>query len=491
MPRQYETWSKEDLIRKVIALERQTKSLSKTSATPLEKKLTPRQRSGKDHFDFSAHPKRKIALKFCYSGWEYNGLAAQTVETPLPTVEEVLFNALATAHLIDPEAGYEGCGWEKCGRTDRGVSAAGQVISLWVRSALKPAKSKTPSPSRSPSPERPSSSPLTTEPLEDGFGSLALEDDVVEDPKTPKIAKSLNPQHEGKREFDYVANLNRLLPATIRILAWSPVSEDFSARFNCSSRYYKYFFSSRGLSIQKMQEAANLLVGDHDFRNLCKLDKSKQMESFERRIISAEIVPCPGTREGHEEGMYMLNLVGRAFLYHQVRHIMAVLFMVGKGVEEPSIVTHLLNVNPGAEPGEGLEVVDRKPTYQMADALPLVLWDCRYPDELVQWQGMSDDKQLSRGVYKHLEDIKDRSDVLTQLNHHFLLASTELHKPVGPESDDGVEIPLGGGTSRRFANYTPLLRRDRLDPVDVRNERWRAGQDRKKNARAQADDGDE
>jgi hypothetical protein len=85
-------------------------------------------------FDFSKHPRRKIALKFCYSGWEYSGLAHQIGPTPLPTVENVLFDAMVKAHLVDPATGLDGCGWERCGRTDRGVSAAGQVVSLWIRS---------------------------------------------------------------------------------------------------------------------------------------------------------------------------------------------------------------------------------------------------------------------------------------------------------------------------------------------------------------------
>ena len=30
--------------------------------------------------------------------------------------------------------------------------------------------------------------------------------------------------------------------------------------------------------------------------------------------------------------------------------------------------------------------MDRKPEYQMADGLPLILWDCIYSEEDVQWQ---------------------------------------------------------------------------------------------------------
>jgi len=125
----YEHWTKEELIARLVDLDDRIRIID-----PNAKEISSKIASQKT-FNFSAYPVRKIALKFCYSGWEYNGLAFQKAPTPLPTVEEVLFQAFAKTRLVDPEKGFDGCGWERCGRTDRGVSAAGQVISLWVRSA--------------------------------------------------------------------------------------------------------------------------------------------------------------------------------------------------------------------------------------------------------------------------------------------------------------------------------------------------------------------
>ena len=56
--------------------------------------------------------------------------------------------------------------------------------------------------------------------------------------------------------------------------------ESFNARFNCSSRQYKYFFSGEGLNIELMKEAANKLKGKHDFRNFCKKDSSKEVVEY-------------------------------------------------------------------------------------------------------------------------------------------------------------------------------------------------------------------
>ncbi|KAG1744402.1 pseudouridine synthase [Suillus lakei] len=238
-------------------------------------------------FHFSSHPKRKIAIKLCDLGWEYNRLA------------DMLFKAFVKAQLVDETGSLDGCGWEKCGRTNRGVSAAGQVVPLWSS-----------------------------------------------------------------------------------VLAWSPISPDFSARFNCKHRHYKYFFTSHGLDISLMQSAANRLIGEHDFRNLCKLDPGKQITNFHR-----------------------------SFLYHQVRHIMAVLFLVGTGLEQPSIISALMNVSPetsNTSPESELPLVCRKPEYQMADALPLTLWDCECANS---------------------ESIHQRSLIHTTLDEHFITAAPQYHSP--------------------------------------------------------------
>lgn len=62
------------------------------------------------------------------------------------------------------------------------------------------------------------------------------------------------------------------------------------------------------------------------------------------------------------------ELRGQAFLWHQVRCMVAVLFLIGRRLEPPSIVDTLLDVT--ATPG--------KPAYRMAPDGPLVLYDCGF-----------------------------------------------------------------------------------------------------------------
>lgn len=42
--------------------------------------------------------------------------------------------------------------------------------------------------------------------------------------------------------------------------------------------------------------------------------------------------------------MCVVTIEGQAFLWHQVRAVMAVLFLVGEGKEQPDIVATLLDV---------------------------------------------------------------------------------------------------------------------------------------------------
>lgn len=499
----YETWSKEELIARLTELERRVKpGLRKHPKRGVSPASTS---TGGRPFHFKDHPIRKIAVKFCYSGWEYNGLAYQIDPTPLPTVEEVLFQAFVKARLVDADAGLNGCGWERCGRTDVGVSAAGQVVSLWVRSALPVDNDTTPS---DPEPDVPVPSSTAADPTSDidpassQFPSFDLLDE-------PPLNSSIPPPRT--EELHYVSILNRVLPPTIRVLAWSPVSSDFSARYNCTHRHYKYFFTAHDLDISLMQHAATALVGDHDFRNLSKLDPAKQITDFHRRIMNADIALVSGQGE---DAVYVLDLVGSAFLYHQVRHIMAILFLVGAGLEPPSIVPMLMNVD-GSErslsPTDApLSIVDRKPEYQMADALPLLLWDCAFSDSDVRWQtgddNSRDDHTRTRGnLYHQLHSVYQRSLIHTTLEAHFLAVTTRHHPPPPqyfPFSSTGLTtstipplankeppvlgVPLGGGTYRRGVKYVPIVLRKRLDRVEVANARWRTGKGSRRIERADA-----
>jgi hypothetical protein len=84
-------------------------------------------------------------------------------------------------------------------------------------------------------------------------------------------------------EISYCKILNANMPDNIQVIAWAPCPrEDFSARFDCNSRTYKYFFPRADLSLQRLNEAGQLLLGEHDFRNFCKMDVAHGVVNYHR-----------------------------------------------------------------------------------------------------------------------------------------------------------------------------------------------------------------
>ena len=111
------------------------------------------------------------------------------------------------------------CNWNRCGRTDKGVSAYGNVVSLYVRSNL-------------------SKSQLEKE--KGDFIPPKLESEQQIEEKQSKIVEEVN----------YIKVLNRALPDYIRVVSWAPVDKDFNARFSCKSRSYRYFFFKGSYNIE-------------------------------------------------------------------------------------------------------------------------------------------------------------------------------------------------------------------------------------------------
>lgn len=103
-----------------------------TDSSSKEKKTAKHKKSSsKREFDFKRYNKRHIALMIAYLGWDMHGFAAQeNIDT---TVEAFLFDALIKARLVETR---EECNYSRCGRTDKGVSAFRQVVSLDVRSNI-------------------------------------------------------------------------------------------------------------------------------------------------------------------------------------------------------------------------------------------------------------------------------------------------------------------------------------------------------------------
>lgn len=367
--------SQEELIDRVLQLQAHNEQLRNIISKQIQGGESSQRTAKMKEFDFTKWKSVHILLKFLYFGWNYQGYVVQ--EDTIATVEHYLMNALSKCKLIQSR---ETCNYHRCGRTDKGVSAFSQVISLTVRAA-----------------------------------------------------------DEGKPPLEYCKMLNRLLPPDIRVIAWQPVCEEFSARFNCKNRAYKYFFPKADLDLQVMNEAAKNLIGTYDFRNLCKMDVGNGVTNFTRTISQAEVTRLDdyGFRDtGYE--MCVFTLTSQAFLWHQVRCIMAVLLLVGKRLEDPSVIKELLDVDRNP----------RKPQYPLSSDIGLNLFYSEYEKE--EWIF---DKSEIMHVLEVLQGIWAENAIKAS---HVKYCMTELEKLISE--------PIFKQTSKLLRQeskiYKPLLSRN-------------------------------
>ncbi|KAI0968005.1 pseudouridine synthase [Xylaria arbuscula] len=515
----YGRWTREALIKRIRDLEHELHAKDQPGAlvqtpvaatSPLEggegdAKTEAESRGGKKKkasrsIDPSKYATRLVALKLAYLGKNYGGFEYQA-HGSVPTIEEELWKAMVKACLIFPEKPEE-VNWDpweysKCGRTDRGVSAFGQVISLRVRS----------------------NRPLPKEP-EENSTAAGSDETTAQDPEESETPK--------RREFDDVVDelsyprlLNRILPPDIRVLAWCPTTPaEFSARHHCRERQYRYFFTQPAysplpqsledpkgrttntkkpkdgwLDIEAMRTAAKKYEGLHDFRNFCKIDGTKQNQSFERRMFESDIVEVSGvetalphllneefqpsslspatttsTRENFPK-VYYFHVRGSAFLWHQIRCMVAVLFAVGQGLEDPSIIDRLLDVT--SEP--------RRPSYVLANETPLVLWNCLFPRDLddptrtdgMEWVYVGEDSALNAhgasGLVGHMwEQWRERKmdELLAAQLLGIVATQADLSRRLNPKAPRYAPASLkafeGGNRERSVGKYVPMLKKPRL-----------------------------
>ncbi|XP_065806126.1 tRNA pseudouridine(38/39) synthase [Labrus bergylta] len=373
-----------------------------TTSSSSSKKIG--KKSGKERpFDFSAHPRRHVALRLAYLGWSYQGFAVQ--ENTDNTVEARLFEALLKTRLIQDR---QRSNYHRCGRTDKGVSAFSQVITIDLRSTQ----------------------------FSGGLGFVL-----------PENVDATIKNKASASELPYVKMLNRVLPQDIRILDWAPAAEGFSARFDCKSRTYRYYFPRGRLDVALMADAAKRYEGTHDFRNICKMDVGNGVLQFERTILSASVKPAQPRHVSSTDkyDLFVFEIKGLAFLYHQVRCMMALLLLIGQKLEAPEIIEKLLDVQSNP----------RKPQYSMAVDYPLVLYDCHF--EGLSWK----------------QENEEVNHVLSALTQHWTMSAVKAHVLHG--MIQGLET-IGGISSNhcslvegsRQRNYRPLLERPCCESLESR-----------------------
>lgn len=146
----------------------------------------------------------------------------------------------------------------------------------------------------------------------------------------------------------WVRGANALLPPSVAVLWAHAVDDEFHARFSAQARSYRYHLLCRpvrsalrhgkvgwfhqALDVDKMREAAQYLLGEHDFSAFRA--SACQAKSPIKNLTQLSIQ--------QQEGLIILDLTANAFLHHMVRNIVGCLVYVGKGKHPSQWVQQVL-----------------------------------------------------------------------------------------------------------------------------------------------------
>jgi tRNA pseudouridine38/39 synthase len=342
-----------------------------------------------------------IAFKFMYIGKNYDGLVLQS--STKNTIEEILFNSFKRCKFLDPSKNNDELislsNYSRCGRTDKGVNSSGNVFALNLR-------------------------------------------------------------YEDK--YDYVKALNSILPNDIFILSSIIVDDSFDPRFSCLYREYKYYFLKKNMNIKLMQKAANFLCGFHNFKNFCKVDKSDENweeKNYERRIfeirierVKEENIVYPfdikqNIIKNEYYQSYVCIIKGTAFLWHQVRCIMKILFLIGEELEDINLINEMLNIKSNYEFKYGL-----------ADDSNLILSDCVF--EFINFNNNNDINNNNCELYIKLEKLYTQNLMQCIINTHFFNIMFNNNFQLFTKNEKNIDyenIFKKVNESRKKNKYTKLL----------------------------------
>ena len=238
----------------------------------------------------------RMAMTVAYNGAPFCGFARNQ---GVPTVAGALSDALGRVlgHEVDLAC---------AGRTDRGVHAAGQVVS---------------------------------------FDAASERADPVR----------------------LVRSVNRLCGPDVAARNARVVADDFDARLSCLSRVYRYrilnspvpdplraavsWHLEHPLDIRAMRAASDRLLGARDFSSFCRRNRSRPDESLVRTVHRAEWQ--------RQDDLLVFEIEARSFCHQMVRSLVGTLAAVGSGRLQAAAVGAILeardrNAAPSPAPPHGL-----------------------------------------------------------------------------------------------------------------------------------------
>jgi tRNA pseudouridine38-40 synthase len=214
----------------------------------------------------------RAKLVVAYDGTNFHGFAAQP---EVRTVGGVLIEALATVLRVEPSAVELTC----AGRTDKGVHARGQVVSLDV--------------------------PGGTD-----VGSMAR---VVNRLTAPEVVV----RHAGVAPDDFDARRAACWRTYRYTIVNRPEPDPFLARYA--------WWVPDSLDLALLRLAADPFVGEHDFAAFCRRPPGA---STVRRVFDSRW-------QAREPGVLSYEIRARAFCWQMVRSIVGTLVEAGAGRRRP------------------------------------------------------------------------------------------------------------------------------------------------------------
>jgi len=149
--------------------------------------------------------------------------------------------------------------------------------------------------------------------------------------------------------------LNGKLPPDLSVLALAPAEPGFHARYSCTGRSYVYrvlnspqrfpLWHGRALHVSQpldtatMHQAAQRLVGDHDFAAFA----TREERQTRRTLFQLDVLS--------QSPLVELHLTGESFLRQMVRGLVGTLLQVGRGELTPDDISAVLESRDRAQAG--------------------------------------------------------------------------------------------------------------------------------------------
>lgn len=155
--------------------------------------------------------------------------------------------------------------------------------------------------------------------------------------------------HAARPISAWVRGVNAFLPDTVRVLWAQEVDATFHARFSATQRSYQYLLANQAcapaiqhdrvgwyhlpLDVPAMQQAANYLLGEHDFSAFRASEC--QAKSPIKTLQLADVKQA--------QPYIVFAFSANAFLQHQVRNMVGALIYIGNGKHPPAHIMALLS----------------------------------------------------------------------------------------------------------------------------------------------------